>query len=61
MKSLFLIVPVIAVLAGCSFTTTPAVVAAPSPTVVATVPALDSDLDGIPDSMDRYPFDARFR
>jgi hypothetical protein len=62
MKALMFVVPLLAVLAGCSVTTTPAVVAAPAPTVIATVPALsDLDADGVADVYDRYPMDSRFR
>ncbi|MBI5275426.1 MAG: hypothetical protein HY854_03120 [Burkholderiales bacterium] len=62
MKASYLIVPVMALLAaGCSFTTsTPAVVAAPSP-YYAVAPLADSDMDGTADIYDRYPLDSRFR
>jgi hypothetical protein len=73
MRPLYLLAPLglVAVLAGCSTTTyTPASVAV-APAYVMTPPAtivlgsgpawVDSDGDRVPNHLDAYPFDSRFR
>lgn len=64
MKVLYLIVPFILSIAGC--TAYPVVVStpapAPAPAVAAVVsPLSDVDGDGVADIHDRYPSDARLR
>ncbi len=63
MKALYLIIPFILSIAGC--TAYPVVVStpapAPAPAVAVVSPLPDVDGDGVADVHDRYPNDARLR
>jgi hypothetical protein len=69
MKSYYLLAPLAAALVtGCAVTTpvatVPTAVVTPPSTVVlgaAPVTVIDSDGDGVPDNMDRYPLHPQWR
>ena len=52
--------PVVTTTPSVAYVTPPATTVVTPPTVVTNPALIDSDGDGYADSVDRYPFDARF-